>query len=55
MRLLSADVLLITRLRFRVFLQAAVHALLSWVSVSQVYACMSALALAGGADPPASE
>ena len=40
-------------LMFAVY-KAAVHALLSWVSVSQVYACMSAIALAGGADAPAS-
>lgn len=30
-------------------LQAAVHALLAWVSVPQVYACMSAIASGGGA------
>lgn len=30
------------------------HALLAWVSVGQLYQCMSALAAAGGADIPSS-
>ncbi|CAN0097586.1 unnamed protein product, partial [Ectocarpus sp. 12 AP-2014] len=33
-------------------IKAAVHAVSCWVSVSQVYACMSALASGGGADTP---
>lgn len=35
--------------------QAAVHALLAWVSVSQIYTCMAQLAVAGGADLPGSQ
>ncbi|CAN0238568.1 unnamed protein product, partial [Ectocarpus sp. 8 AP-2014] len=33
-------------------IKAAVHAVSCWVSVSQVYACMSALASGGGAGTP---